>query len=194
MCAPAELLVGQREVEQQLAGYAPVALERLDVEEPDSPARRHKIETRAHEELRRELARTRTEDRALTPLADRVGEWIVEGWRVVLCCHVLSSAERLRTAARAIRAGSAARERHAAGVALVGARAAWKCASRRSAKASPARLRSSRSSPRTRSSGRERSAGNDRAGRTARRSKASPSSPPATTWSTRTTASEPIAG
>ncbi|MEZ4290249.1 MAG: transcription-repair coupling factor [Myxococcota bacterium] len=56
----------------------------------------HVVDTRTQEELRRELVASRSHERALAPLVDRVRGWLADRWRVVVACTALSSAERLR--------------------------------------------------------------------------------------------------
>jgi len=90
----ADLMIGPDEVRSALASRHCISLERLDIEDADAPHIR--IETTSQDELRLALARTRTEDTALAPLADRLAEWKLERWRVVVTVASLSAAERLK--------------------------------------------------------------------------------------------------
>jgi len=95
ICAPPEhLLLSADALRERIDARAPVSLERLDVVESDGVARRP-VATRNNDELRRALARSRTHERALTPLADQLGLWLSARYRVTLACHALSTAERL---------------------------------------------------------------------------------------------------
>ena len=93
---PADLLLEVRELDEAIDARLPILLERLDVEDSDSGTSHYRVGGLDHEPLRRELARSRTHDRALTPLADQIASWLSERWRVVLCCASLSGAERLK--------------------------------------------------------------------------------------------------
>jgi transcription-repair coupling factor (superfamily II helicase) len=93
---PEQLLLAAAEIEKHLARRRPVSLERLDVASDESDAERVPVRTGDHEELRRELARTRAGDAALLPLLQAIERWLPERWRVVLAVPALSGAERLR--------------------------------------------------------------------------------------------------
>ena len=96
ICSPPEaLLLSAQELHAATQARHPICLERLDVEDAESLAVRFSLTTRSNDDLRRELARARTHERALTPLADQLGEWLVDRWRVTLACHSLSTADRL---------------------------------------------------------------------------------------------------
>ncbi|MBK7949827.1 MAG: transcription-repair coupling factor [Deltaproteobacteria bacterium] len=58
---------------------------------------RHHATTETQEALRRALVATRSHERALAPLTERIAGWLGEGYRVVVACSSLSSAERLKT-------------------------------------------------------------------------------------------------
>jgi transcription-repair coupling factor (superfamily II helicase) len=92
---PAALLLDADEVRRALERRLPVSLERLDVEAEDA-APRIPVRSADHDELRRELARTRSGDAALLPLVTAIERWLAERWRVVLAAPALSGAERLR--------------------------------------------------------------------------------------------------
>lgn len=92
-----DLLLLPDDVAGALDAFAPVGLERLDVLDAEGEAGRHVVDTRSNDELRRMLATTRSHERALAPLVDRVNGWLAERWRVVIACASLSSAERLKT-------------------------------------------------------------------------------------------------
>ena len=92
---PAELLMAGDEIERALALRRPVWLERLDIEDDGGPER-IALRSTDHDELRRELARSRTGDAALLPLLNAIERWCRDRWRVVLAAPALSGAERLR--------------------------------------------------------------------------------------------------
>jgi len=90
-----ELLCAPDAIDEAVRARRPVALERLDVVDLEDDAERIHVETSDHEAMRRELARTRTHEQALAPLADRLADWVLENWRVVITVSALSAAERL---------------------------------------------------------------------------------------------------
>ena len=91
------LMLSADQVEAALDDRQPIRIERIDIEVAADEIGRHRIQTGTHDDLRRELATSRSQEHALSPLADRCREWLGEGWRVVLACHSLSNAVRLRT-------------------------------------------------------------------------------------------------
>ena len=91
-----ELMLTHDELESAIRARNSVSLERLSISDPASGSIEIPIKSSGHDELRRDLARTRTHDRALTPLVDKLALWVSARSRVVLTCSVLSSAERLR--------------------------------------------------------------------------------------------------
>jgi len=98
---PNDLLLPVEEFQAQLAARHPVSLERLDVihefQEPQerAPARCH-LNTRSHDDLRRELVQTRTHERALRPLGDFLQDRSSKRFRIAITCSSLSSADRLQ--------------------------------------------------------------------------------------------------
>jgi transcription-repair coupling factor (superfamily II helicase) len=127
---PDELLLSADALERALASRMPVSLERLDIE-TDDPGERIALRSSDHDELRRELARSRTGDAALLPLIQAIERWGRERWRVVLATPSLSGAERLRQLL--LEYGHDARlARDAREIAQWGRPGRWRCASRRS--------------------------------------------------------------
>ncbi len=97
VCSPPEALALDAEtIAEAIAARRPVLLERLDLERDDG-AERCPVRSQGNDELRSALARARTGERALEPLADALEAWRRERWRVVLSASSLSHAERLRT-------------------------------------------------------------------------------------------------
>jgi len=94
---PDELSLSPEALERGIEARRPVTLERLDVADTPGRDERYTLRSYGHEELARELMRARTHERALAPLAQALGEWRAERWRVVLSASSLSHAERLRT-------------------------------------------------------------------------------------------------
>ncbi|MFK7895453.1 MAG: transcription-repair coupling factor [Myxococcota bacterium] len=92
-----ELLVQPDEIGAEIAKRENVRLERLDIVESSEEKGRVVIETETQDELRRELVKTRSHERALDPIVARCNAWLAERWRVVIACSSLSSAERLKT-------------------------------------------------------------------------------------------------
>ncbi|MDP6980058.1 MAG: transcription-repair coupling factor [Myxococcota bacterium] len=96
--APLEdLMTSAGELADELATRNPVQLERLAIHDRESGNLELDIAARGHDELRRDLARARTHERALAPLVDRLALWMNARSRIVLTCAALSSAERLHT-------------------------------------------------------------------------------------------------
>ncbi len=93
---PEELLIPAAAIEGGLAERRPVTLEQLDLLDVESGLH-VSAHCATHEELRRELARSRAGDAALLPLIRSLETWMEKGWRVVLCAGALSGAERLRS-------------------------------------------------------------------------------------------------
>jgi transcription-repair coupling factor (superfamily II helicase) len=93
---PEELLLSGEEIEAALGTRQPVCLEGLDL--LDAEAGEHfSVHCSSHDELSRELARSRAGDAALLPLIRSLETWMEKGWRVVICAAALSGAERLRS-------------------------------------------------------------------------------------------------
>jgi transcription-repair coupling factor (superfamily II helicase) len=91
------LLLTANEVSTALEANAAIRIERLDIELSADETGRHRLETQTQDELRRELATSRSHEHALAPLVDRCRDWLSDRWRVVIACGSLSSAERLRS-------------------------------------------------------------------------------------------------
>jgi transcription-repair coupling factor (superfamily II helicase) len=96
VAAPDRLLLEAEELEAAVAERNPVSLERLSITERIRDVTHIHLDSRGHEELRRELTRSRTHERALDPLVDKLALWISARHRIVISCSLLSSAERLR--------------------------------------------------------------------------------------------------
>ncbi|MCP5042309.1 MAG: hypothetical protein GY944_14890, partial [bacterium] len=92
-----DLMLSKQGLEDAVRERHPITLERLAINDPTSGAVELDIASRGHDELRRDLARARTHERALTPLVDKLALWMSARSRIVLTCSVLSSAERLHT-------------------------------------------------------------------------------------------------
>ncbi len=92
---PRQLMLTRDELEAAVSARNPVLLDRLSISDPASGAVEIPVASRGHDELRRDLARARTHDRALAPLVDKLALWISARSRVVITCSLLSSAERL---------------------------------------------------------------------------------------------------
>jgi transcription-repair coupling factor (superfamily II helicase) len=91
------LLLTTDAVSSALDAHNAVRIERLDIALSADEIGRHRLETQTHDELRRELATSRSHEHALTPLVDRCRDWLADRWRVIIACGSLSSAERLRS-------------------------------------------------------------------------------------------------
>jgi len=92
-----DLLLPPQAVAAALDERDPIGLERLDIVDAKGADGRHLVETQTQDELRRELATTRSHDHALSPLVDRCQRWLADRWRVIIACSSLSSAERLKS-------------------------------------------------------------------------------------------------
>ena len=91
---PEELALPAGELVAAIEARRPVHLDRLDL--ADAPGERVALRSVPNDDLRRELARARSGERALSPLAGELGVWRTERWRTVLTASSLSHAERLR--------------------------------------------------------------------------------------------------
>ncbi len=94
---PADLMASPDALADELATRHPVQLERVAIHDRASGSLELDIAARGHDELRRDLARARTHERALAPLVDRLALWMNARSRIVLTCSALSSAKRLHT-------------------------------------------------------------------------------------------------
>ena len=95
--SPEELMISPESLCEQIFQKNPILLERLDIADQETAGETISVRTSGHDELRRELASSRTHERALEPLVDQLVNWRAERWRVVMVCPALSGAERLRT-------------------------------------------------------------------------------------------------
>ncbi len=93
---PEALFVSCDALAEGLATRRPVHLERLDVADTTPGTERFAVRSYPHDELRRELARSRTSEAALAPLVERLRAWSAERWRTAVAVPALSAAERLR--------------------------------------------------------------------------------------------------
>ena len=93
---PEELLVPGDRILREFAARQPVDLERLDIVDSEGGAH-FTVQCEGHEDLRRELARSRAGDAALLPLVQALETWGEKRFRVVICAAALSGAERLRS-------------------------------------------------------------------------------------------------
>jgi transcription-repair coupling factor (superfamily II helicase) len=93
---PEDLALSLETLEREILARRPVLLERLDVIDAETDAEHFSLRCTGHDELRRELIKARSSERALEPLVDALAQWCDAGWRTALCVSALSSAERLR--------------------------------------------------------------------------------------------------
>ncbi len=91
---PTELALGADALLEATLARRPVCLDRL--ERLDAPGERYQLRATPQDDLRRALARSRSGERALGPLAQSVATWRGGRWRTVLTASSLSHAERLR--------------------------------------------------------------------------------------------------
>ncbi len=96
VCAPGELMLPAETLLDEIEARHPVYLERMDIADGDPGISHYSLRAYANDDLRRELVKSRTQERALVPLADRLAGWMEDGWRISLCVPSLSAAERLR--------------------------------------------------------------------------------------------------
>jgi transcription-repair coupling factor (superfamily II helicase) len=98
ICSPPEdLLLSRKQVEGATSARLPITLPRLRIEGDGGEELAIAVGSEDQGDLRRALSRSRTHERALTPLADQLGLWMVGRWRVTIACHSQSAAERLRS-------------------------------------------------------------------------------------------------
>ena len=93
---PDRLSFGADALVEAVEARRPVALEHLVSGGTAARGETLDVETGDHEELRRELLRSRSADSPLAPLVDRLAHWQSTGWRTLLACPARSHAERLR--------------------------------------------------------------------------------------------------
>ena len=96
VCPPEELLSSPEAIDSAVMDRHAISLERIDVRDAENPTPPLPIPTESHDDLRRELNASRTHDHALSPLADRLADWVLRDWQVNITVSVLSAAERLR--------------------------------------------------------------------------------------------------
>ena len=94
---PDELLVPADQLDAEVRSRRPVRLERLDMASASDDSERFTLRAYGLDELRRQLVKARSTDRALTPLVKLLEQWCRDRWRIVLFSASLSGAERLRT-------------------------------------------------------------------------------------------------
>ena len=95
-CPPGELALGPDALEAAVLARRPLILDTLDLADPPGGSARATIASHGHTELAQALARSRTHDRALAPLAERIEGWREARYRIVLSASSLSHAERLQ--------------------------------------------------------------------------------------------------
>jgi transcription-repair coupling factor (superfamily II helicase) len=93
-CPPSQRFEDPHRLLRRIDERRPVRLERLDVH--GEGGEHYVVRTVPHDELRRALARARTADEPLAPLATAIEAWRNEKQRIVLAARQLSGAERLR--------------------------------------------------------------------------------------------------
>jgi transcription-repair coupling factor (superfamily II helicase) len=91
------LVFRPEEIADALDAAGAIQIERLDITRSADETGRHVVETQTQDELRRELAASRSLEHALAPLVDRCRGWLADQWRVIVACASLSSAERIRS-------------------------------------------------------------------------------------------------
>ncbi len=94
---PDELLVPADQLAAEVHARRPVRLERLDMAPASAGLQHFSVRAYGLDELRRQLVKARSSDRALAPLVTLLEEWCRDRWRIVLSAASLSGAERLRT-------------------------------------------------------------------------------------------------
>ncbi len=103
VCAPRACYVEPTELLAGIRARRAVFLEPLDFLDPDSNNESFSLATTTHDELRRQLAQSRSDETALQPLIHELHKRQSEHFRITLTAHSLSSAERLRTLLREYR-------------------------------------------------------------------------------------------
>jgi transcription-repair coupling factor (superfamily II helicase) len=94
-CPPDALALGPDALEQAVLARRPLVFDPLELA-PLPGSGRATLASHGHTELRQALAHSRTHDRALAPLAQRIEAWREARYRIVLSASSLSHAERLR--------------------------------------------------------------------------------------------------
>jgi transcription-repair coupling factor (superfamily II helicase) len=96
VCEPGALALGPEALERAVMDRRPVLLDALDLP-PEAGGTKLTLHAPDQGALRRSLTQTRTHDRALAPLAERIAAWRESRYRIVLATPSLSHAERLRS-------------------------------------------------------------------------------------------------
>ncbi|TFG94479.1 MAG: transcription-repair coupling factor, partial [Myxococcales bacterium] len=91
---PADLALSADALVAAIEARRPVMMDRLEM--LDATGERYQLRAVAQDEIRRELARARSGERALGPLARMLETWRADRWRTLLTASSLSHAERLR--------------------------------------------------------------------------------------------------
>jgi len=94
---PDELMASPEAIDAAIRERNPISLERLDVAERLASSDRITLRTGDSNALRQALLRSRSSDRALGPLVQKLESWRASRERVVLATHSLSGADRLKT-------------------------------------------------------------------------------------------------
>ncbi len=94
-CEVEELFLAPNQLLEGLDQRRAIALELLDVLDPDSQTPRIHLRSRDHSALRHELQRTRAKEFPLAPLLTTLETYREQGWKVTLAVPTRSSAERL---------------------------------------------------------------------------------------------------
>lgn len=92
--SPDQLLTPPEDIESHLENSSAISFGGSELVEATGD--RIELSSQDQDELRRELAAVRTNENALTPLADQLAEWILNDWRISVTVKALSAAERLR--------------------------------------------------------------------------------------------------
>ena len=95
ICAPGELLLSPEEVEAGLETRGAVALERLEILEPQHDM--FVVKASGHDALVRALREARGSEHPVAPLVSALKGWQGDGLRIVVAAGALSTAERLKT-------------------------------------------------------------------------------------------------
>ena len=81
---PDELLVPADQLDAEVRSRRPVRLERLDMASASDDSERFTLRAYGLDELRRQLVKARSTDRALTPLVKLLEQWCRDRWRIGL--------------------------------------------------------------------------------------------------------------
>lgn len=100
VCTPRACFLDTATLLEKVRARRAVFLEQLDLLDSETQDEQLTLASTAHDELRRQLVQSRSDDAALQPLMNDLANWQSERFRITLTTHSLSAAERLHALVR----------------------------------------------------------------------------------------------